>query len=168
MQDSPIENPLNTTRIALRHFPLPSAKVLVARGFTLIEMVIALVVIAIAGAVLLSVFITPIASSADPQLRTQARAIASAYLDEILLREYGAGPGDCNGPSRSTYDTIWCYDGLSEAPRDQFGNPISALSGYTVSVDVSAAGGSAADISVRVRRPAGVVDLALSGRRGNY
>lgn len=139
-----------------------------SRGFTLVEFVIAIVVIAIAAAVLLRAFVTPIVGSTDPQRVVQARAIAGSYLDEILLREYGAGPGDCTGPTRSTYETIWCYDGLNQSPTDQFGNAIGALSDYTVSVDVSATGGSAADISVRVRHESGAVDTSLQGRRGNY
>lgn len=138
------------------------------RGFTLVEFVIAIVVIAIAAAVLLRAFVTPLVGSTDPQRVVQARAIAGAYLDEILLREYGGGPGDCNGPTRSTYDTIWCYDGLSQSPTDQFGNAIAALSDYAVSVDVSAAGGSVADVSVNVRHDSGAVDTTLQGRRGNY
>ena len=139
-----------------------------SRGFTLVEFVIAIVVIAIAAAVLLRAFVTPLVGSTDPQRVVQARAIAGAYLDEILLREYGAGPGDCTGPSRSTYDTIWCYDGLSQSPTDQFGNAIAALSDYVVSIDVSATGGDVAAISVRVQHDSGAIDTTLQGRRGNY
>jgi MSHA pilin protein MshD len=138
------------------------------RGFTLVEFIIAIVVIAIAAAVLLRAFVTPMIGSADPQRVVQARAIASSYLDEILLRDYGAGPGDCSGTTRSTYDTVWCYDGLNEPPTDQFGSAIAALSDYAVTVDVSPAGGAVAGIVVRVRHAAGDVQTALEARRGNY
>ncbi|MDX1625225.1 MAG: type II secretion system protein [Wenzhouxiangellaceae bacterium] len=136
-------------------------------GFTLVELIAALVVIGIAGAVLLRAFVTPILDSPDPQFVAQGRAIATAYMDEILLREYGSGPGDCGGASRARYDTIWCYDRISgEAPRDQFGNPVAGLGAYAVSVDV-AGDATTATIRVRVVRPGGL-DWTLESRRGNY
>jgi MSHA pilin protein MshD len=138
-----------------------------SRGFTLVEFVIAIVVIAIAAAVLLRAFVTPLVGSVDPQRLVQARAIAGSYLDEILLRDYGAGPGDCAGSMRGTYDTIWCYNGLSEAPTDQFGTPIDALSDYVVTVTVSPVGGALADVAVRVQHGDGV-DTTLLGRRSDY
>lgn len=53
-------------------------------GFTLIEFVVAIVIIGI-GAALLTSFITPTAGSADPMIQAQARSIATGYMDEILL-----------------------------------------------------------------------------------
>jgi len=136
-------------------------------GFTLIESVVALVIIGIAGAALLSAFITPVANSADPQLIAQARAVGTAYLDEILLRDFGSGPGDCNGASRSQFDTIWCYDGLNESPTDQFGNTIAALTDYRVTTTVSGNASQAA-IVVRVQHDSGIADITLESRRGNF
>ena len=53
------------------------------RGVTLIELVIFIVVVSIAVVGLLQIFTHTTASSADPQLRKQALAIAEAMLDEI-------------------------------------------------------------------------------------
>ena len=53
------------------------------RGVTLIELVIFIVVVSIAVVGLLQIFTRTTASSADPQLRKQALAIAEAMLDEI-------------------------------------------------------------------------------------
>jgi MSHA pilin protein MshD len=53
------------------------------RGVTLIELVIFIVVVSIAVVGLLQIFARTTASSADPQLRKQALAIAEAMLDEI-------------------------------------------------------------------------------------
>ncbi len=150
--------------------PLPSPESRVPspghqHGFTLIETVVALVLIGIAGAALLSVFITPVANSADPQLIAQGRSIATAYMDEILLRDHG-GSG-CVGGSRGTWETIWCYDGLSEAPRDQFGNAISALADFNVTVAVGG-NSTVATVAVNVTHNTGIVDLTLESRRGNY
>lgn len=134
-------------------------------GFTLIEFIVALVIIGIAGAALLSAFITPLANSADPQLIAQSRAIATSYMDEILLRDFGAGA--CVGASRPTWQTIWCYDGLDEPPTDQFGNPIGALSDYNVGVNV-AGDSTTATIVVNVTHTSGTANLTMESRRGNY
>ncbi|MGV8867286.1 MAG: type IV pilus modification PilV family protein [Janthinobacterium svalbardensis] len=53
------------------------------RGVTLIELIIFIVVVSIAVVGLLQIFARTTASSADPQLRKQALAIAEAMLDEI-------------------------------------------------------------------------------------
>jgi MSHA pilin protein MshD len=131
-------------------------------GFTLIEFIVALVVIAIGAAVLVG-FVTPVARSADPMVQAQARAIATAYMDEILLRDHDAGA--CVG-SRGNWESIRCYDGLNQAPHDQFGNPIASLSDYTVSVSV--AGNAPATIGVNVAHAGGGINYSLQSLRGDY
>ncbi|PVX37013.1 MSHA pilin protein MshD [Janthinobacterium sp. 78] len=69
---------MSITRIAV----LPVRRT-VQRGVTLIELVIFIVVVSIAVVGLLQIFTHTTASSADPQLRKQALAIAEAMLDEI-------------------------------------------------------------------------------------
>jgi len=135
-----------------------------SQGFTLIEFIVALVVIAGAAAILTS-FIAPTANSADPMIRAQARSIATAYMDEILLRKHDQDPGDCAG-GRGSWTSIRCYDGLDESPTDQFGNPIAALSNYGVEVTVS--GSAPATITVRVADASGIADYALQSQRGAY
>ena len=130
-------------------------------GFTLIEFIVALVVLGLGSALLVS-FITPVAGSADPMIQAQARSIAAAYMDEILLREHG---GDCSG-GRGEWSGIECYDGLSESPRDQFGNAISALVDYQVSVSVGS--GNPALIQVDVSHGSGRGGFTLQSARGNY
>lgn len=131
------------------------------RGFTLIEFIVALVVLGLGSALLVS-FITPTAGSADPMIQAQARAIASAYMDEILLRSFS---GDCAG-GRGEWSGIQCYAGLTEAPRDQFGNAITALADYQVQVSVS--GGSPAEIQVQVTHASGRGGFSLVSARGDY
>lgn len=133
-------------------------------GFTLIEFVVALVIIGI-GAALLTSFVTPTASSADPMLQAQARAIATGYMDEILLRKHNQDPGDCAG-GRGDWASIRCYDGLDESPTDQFGNPIGSLGSYQVTVAVS--GSAPAGISVNVAHNSGSVNYSLQSQRGAY
>ncbi|QOC23830.1 type II secretion system protein [Wenzhouxiangella sp. AB-CW3] len=136
----------------------------VQRGFTLIEFIVSLVVIGI-GAAILTGFVTPVARSADPMIQAQARAIATAYMDEILLREHGAcsNPGSGN---RGGWEEVFCYDGLDEAPHDQFGNPIASLSDYTVLVSV--AGNAPATIGVNVAHAGGGINYSLQSQRGDY
>lgn len=133
-------------------------------GFTLIEFVIAIVLIGI-GAAILTSFVTPTASSADPMLQAQARAIATGYMDEILLRRHDEEAGDCDG-GRGSWTSIRCYDGLNESPTDQFGDPIGALDDYQVSVDVS--GSAPAGITVNVAHGSSGVNYSLQSRRGDY
>ncbi|MDT8439254.1 MAG: type II secretion system protein [Wenzhouxiangellaceae bacterium] len=135
-------------------------------GFTLIETIVALVLIGVAGAVLLRTFIGPLAASADPQIRAQARSIASAYMDEILLRRFGTG-SDCVGTGRANWETIGCYANLDQAPTDQLGNPIAGLGAYRVQTSVNAAG-DVATIIVTVQHPPSGLTLNLESRRGNY
>src|SRR6056297_1796368 len=82
-------------------------------GFTLIEFVVSLVVLGLGSALLVS-FVTPVSRSADPMIRAQSRAIASAYMDEILLRDFA---GDCTGV-RGQWSGIQCYNDLNEQPTD--------------------------------------------------
>ena len=58
------------------------------RGFTLIELIIFIVVVAAGLAGILSVMNTVVKSSADPMIRKQTVAIAESRWEEILLKEY--------------------------------------------------------------------------------
>jgi MSHA pilin protein MshD len=58
------------------------------RGFTLIEVIIFIVVVAAGLAGILTVSNTVVKSSADPMVHKQAVAIAESLLEEILLKAY--------------------------------------------------------------------------------
>ncbi len=138
------------------------------RGVTLIELVISIVIIAIAVSAVLGVLSLIAKGSAQAMIRNQAVAIATAYLEEIRLKQFTA-----NGvpASRSLYDDISDYNGLVDVgARDQFGNPIAGLSQYTVTVTVGAGvlgavpAASVRRIDVNVQHPDGV-NFTLSGYR---
>lgn len=139
-------------------------------GFTLFEIVITVVVIAIAATALMSVYSSTISTSADPVLEHQATAIAEAYMEEILLKDFSPGPGN----TRPTYDDVLDYNGLPDTVvRDQFGLAIGALSDYSIGVSVAADGlnGIAAIDSMRIDitvSHALIDDVLLSGYRTNY
>lgn len=150
-------------------------------AFTLIEVIVTIVVIAVAAAALFGVFTSLVRGSADPVIQQQATTIAEAYLEEISLRAFsdpqGFESGTTEGESgRDEYDDVQDYRNLTPvptAPADQFGTAIPALSQYRVSVSITNAGLNgiaAADslrIDVTVNHPA-IAPITLSGFRTNY
>jgi len=146
------------------------------RGTNLVELVIAIVVLTIAVGGVLLVFAQTVRFSADPMVQQQAIAIAEAYLDEILLQPANDPNGSEAGETRSTYDDVKDYNGLSESPpRDQNGTvlntPPTDLTGYTVSVTVTTTTLGPAGKTVPARRVdvrvtyGNVVDITLTGYR---
>ncbi|SHJ78991.1 MSHA pilin protein MshD [Malonomonas rubra DSM 5091] len=148
-------------------------------GVTLIELIVAMIVISIAvGGVLLVMNYTTL-HSADPVLRHQAIAIAEAYMEEITLKNY-RDPDDgslCPAAeaSRSLYDNVCDYNGLNDSgARNQTGTAIATLASYSVSVTVGSlnygpAGSQVAglQIDIIVTDPAGE-DFTLTGYRADY
>ncbi|MCZ6724304.1 MAG: prepilin-type N-terminal cleavage/methylation domain-containing protein [Gammaproteobacteria bacterium] len=145
-------------------------KILKHAGFTLLEIITTVVVIAVAATALMSVFSSTIRTSADPVLQHQALAIAEAYMEEILLKDFTVGPGN----TRPTFDDVRDYNGLNDVgARDQGNNPIAGLTDYTISVTVVNDGlnGIAAVDSLRINivvSRALIDDILLSGYRVNY
>ncbi|MEX0899227.1 MAG: prepilin-type N-terminal cleavage/methylation domain-containing protein [Gammaproteobacteria bacterium] len=131
-----------------------------ARGFTLVELIMGIVVMAVAvGGVLLAMR-TTVAKSADPMIAHQGIAVAEAYMEEILTKNFTGASPVC--ASRATYNSASCYDGLSQSPTNQSGTAIAALSAYTVTVGIGAAGtcgaglaGGESRIAVAVTHPSG-------------
>jgi len=118
----------------------------------------------------MSVFSSTIRTSADPVLQHQALAIAEAYMEEILLKDFTVGPGN----TRPTFDDVRDYNGLNDVgARDQANNPIAGLTDYTITVTVVNDGlnGIAAVDSLRIDivvSRALIDDILLSGYRVNY
>ncbi len=152
------------------------------RGATLIELVISMVIIGIAVVGVLKVMEVTTRHSADPMIQHQAVAIAEAYLEEILTKEFDdpeAETGTCEeglpSAARGVYDDVNDYGCISGAnadvgARDQFGTPISGLGAYTVEVTVTATPLdtiASKRIEVRVTH-SNLVDITLTGYRTNY
>lgn len=145
------------------------------RGFTLIELIVAMVIISVALVGILSVINFTTQHSADPVLRQQAIAIAESYMEEITLKNY-ADPDIDGELTRELYDDVDDYNGLMDSgARNQSGQAILGLEGYTVTVSVLPQnyGPSVAEevsglkIAVTVTDPAGE-SLILSGYRADY
>lgn len=145
------------------------------RGVTLIELIVAITVVAIAVTSILGAIGAIASRSADAMIQQQAVAVAQAYLDEILQRWVVDPNGTPPNTGRGSWDLVDQYNGLVDVgARDQFGNAITALSAYTVSVSttqssaltgVPAASARRIDVTVTYP-PSGSV--TLSGYRTNY
>ena len=139
-------------------------------GFTLLEIITTVVVIAVAAPTLMSVFSSTIQTSADPMFQHQALSIAEAYMEEILLKDFAIGPET----TRANFDDVRDYNGLTDVgARDQANNLIAGLNDYTISVTVANDGlnGIAAADSLRIDitvSHAMIDNILLSGYRVNY
>ena len=143
-----------------------------ARGFTLPEAILAIVVIGVGLAGLLLAFGTVARSSADPVLRKQMLAIAQEMLEEVQLKPYAtaanAAPAGC---ARDTYNDIGDFNGYSTAGICTVdGVTVAALAGYSVQVAVAAGTlqGVAAAKSITVLVSNGGESLSLVGWRTDY
>jgi MSHA pilin protein MshD len=139
-----------------------------ARGVTLIELVVTIVVIAVAGAALSGTLAYLNGTGNTSILQAQAQSIAAAYLNEITGKRFVA---DGVEASRDLYDDIFDYDGMVDAvARDEFGN---VAGNFRVSVNVvngalnglPAAGVRRIDVAVEYGNGYSVV---ATGYRTNY
>lgn len=109
----------------------------IEQGATLVELLVSIVIVAIAASTILGVLAMTTAASADPMIRHQAAAIAEAYLEEVLLKPLSDPDGVDGEAVRADFDDLDDYDGLSDAgARDQFGSPIAGLDAYNVAISV--------------------------------
>jgi MSHA pilin protein MshD len=148
-------------------------------GFTFIEVIVTIIVLAIASTSILSVFTSTVGTSGDPMLQQQAISIAEAYMEEISLKDFSDPEGSELGTSelgelRATFDDIQDYNSLLDTVvRDQNDTVIQAFDGFTVTVAVtgSALNGIPAADSMRIDvtvSHAVIGSVAISGYRTNY
>jgi MSHA pilin protein MshD len=143
------------------------------RGFTLIEMVLAIVVLGVGLAGVLIAFSTVARGSADPVVAQQMLAIAEEMMEEIQLKPYAvaanAAPAAC---ARNTWNDVLDYNGYATSGQicTIDGTAIPSLAGYSVQVTVVAATlagvGAAQRINVTVTR--GTNSFTLIGWRTDF
>jgi MSHA pilin protein MshD len=103
-------------------------------GFSLIEVIIAMLLISIGVLGLLSAMGTLVKGSADPMVRKQAIAVAESLLEEITLKDFANPVGGYTGTDRTQFDDVSDYAGYTTTGIvDISGTAISSLSGYNVS-----------------------------------
>lgn len=105
------------------------------RGYTIIELMMSIAIIAIAVLGTLIAINTATIYSGDPMITYQGYAIAESYLEEIIQKNFPSG--SCPAATRSNYTNICNYNGLSQVPTDQTGAAIAGLGAYTVNVVVN-------------------------------
>ena len=165
-------------------------------GFTLIELVIAIVVLSIGATTFLTLIINTTRDSADPVIQVQAFAIAQSYLEEILSQPF-CDPdfsldcrADCTASnactacrlteaSRSLFDDVCDYNGLSDSGAEDISGPIAGLTSYIVDVTVddssvmlnglTSATGQVVRVDVRVTHSGATdLDATLSSYKVNF
>lgn len=147
-------------------------------GMTLVELIIAIVIINVGVMGVMLSFTSTVISSVDPMIYKQMAAIADGMMEEILLKPFTAG-GTAHGAAcaRDTFDEVGDYNGYTPGKIcDVGGTDVANLSGYTVRVSVEqpAAGFGAlpaADVRqivIDVGRAAGTETYRLTGWRTCY
>jgi type II secretory pathway pseudopilin PulG len=103
---------------------------------TLIEVIVALVIISAAGATIIGLMASISRNSAATLAATQRANIAKAYLDEALAQDVCA-----SAPSnRSSFNCVNNYNLGPQAVTDRFENLILGFDDYAVRVTVGVAG----------------------------
>ena len=151
-----------------------------SQGFTLIEMVIAIVVLAAGVSGILFSFTQNIGASADPMIRQQGIIIAQAYLEEVMLKPYsdpdGGETNSCEEGARIQYDDVADYDCVNDTAGalDQFGGSLAGLANYNIAVNVSTVNIGAAAIASRridvtvTHDSVASINLVLTAYRTSY
>ncbi len=144
------------------------------RGFTLIEMIMAIVIIGVGLAGVMAAFDQGVRNSADPVMRKQLMAVAEEMLEEVELKPFAHTATTVSGCVRNNFDDVFDYNDYATSGKvcDIDGATLSALNGVSVSVSVvhSAFNGiaavDAAQITVTVSQ--GTDSISLQGWRTNY
>lgn len=143
------------------------------RGFTLIELIVFIVVVAVGLTGILAVSNQVVRGSADPMLSKQAMALAESLLEEILQKDYANPTGGYAGASRALFDDVNDYSGYNTATGmvDAQDLAIAGLENYNVAPAVAVAaltswnGLPALRVTVSITGPGGTVSLV--GYRSN-
>ncbi len=150
-----------------------------SRGFTLIEMVIAIVVLAAGVSGILFSFTANIGKSADPMILQQGIIIAQGYLEEAMLKPYNDPDGETGTceegvGNRIQFDDVNDYNCINDAgARDQFGGSLAGLANYNIAIAVNTVNiGTPAvasrRINVTVTHTSANINLVLTAYRTSY
>ena len=143
-----------------------------ADGFSLIELIVAIVIISIGLAGVLTAFTSNLKTSADPMLRKQMLSVAEGMMGEITLKPFainGIAPRNgrvaCGAPAsvRTAFNDLRDYAGYATTGVcDINGTAVAGLGSYSVAVTVANDGGVLGGLAA-----ADVLRVTVSVTRGN-
>jgi MSHA pilin protein MshD len=108
------------------------------RGMTLLELIVTITVVAMAGAALMGTLSYLAGTSGGNMRQAQAQAIANAYLTEISAMSFLDPDGVAEGSNRALWDNVMDYNNLNTpTATDKAGN---ASGNFQVRVNVVAGG----------------------------
>lgn len=146
-------------------------------GVTLVELVIAIVIISMALAGLVAAFTRANRASADPVITQQMLAIGESMMEEVLLKPFAVTDNEVPTPTRAEFNDVRDYDTTDDASpgytssgiRNLDGDLIDGLQTYNVSVRINKVALGvipAADVlRVTVTVTHGAEQLSLTGWR---
>ena len=142
-------------------------------GFTLVEMIVAIVILGVGLAGVMLAFSTAARGSADPVVHQQMLAIAEEMMEEIQLKPYASASNSAPaGCARDTFNDVSDYQGYATSGQicTVDGVAIAELASYSVSVGVAAGSlaGVAAARRITVTVTRGSDSFALTGWRTDY
>lgn len=149
----------------------------IQKGATLIELVIAISIVAIAIFGILSVFKLSVINSANPVTNKQAVLIAEGLMEEVLSKTFtkpdGGYAGPFNSASRNKFDTVTDYNNLSISPMSSInGLNVAGLGGYSATIKTAntalGAIGSSDSILITINVVGPNDNFVLKGYRINY
>jgi MSHA pilin protein MshD len=113
-------------------------------GVTLVELIVALVIMGVALAGMVAVYTATTRASVDPVIVQQMQAIADNMMEEILMKPFTPPEGSTvtAASGRVNYDQVSNYNDYGNnvtGIRDVEGNAIPGLDRYTVLVKVEQA-----------------------------
>lgn len=107
-------------------------------GVTLVELVVAMVIVGVALAGLVSVYNRASIASTDPLITQQMLAIGETMMEEVMLKPYDSPTG--TESTRAQFDELDDYASYAkQAVTDVDGNAIAGLERYQVGVTVGPA-----------------------------
>jgi MSHA pilin protein MshD len=147
------------------------------RGFNLIEMIIAIVIIGVAVSGVMAAFTQSARYSADPVIRKQLLVAAEELMEEVQLKPFASAQAKTtSGCARGGFYKVSDYEGYDTTSLgyicDVDGNKINDLDGYTVVIRVTSgtlgSGVTAPGVKITVTVTKGSENITLVGWRTSY